>query len=122
MEGTSGTNVICLVHTNGQFVTGEDGQLQYVGGRTISRTIKEGTTYDELRRIVCTTLGVDERSINMKFRVCVGDTTTYVDMVDDEGVEHFTNLNRPIGHLYVSECSDTFAQPSREVGGEGENA
>ena len=62
MEGTSGANIICLVHCNGQFVSSEDGQVQYISGRTISRTIKEGTTFEELRRVVSTVVGGDAGS------------------------------------------------------------
>ena len=65
MEGTSGANIICLVHSDKQFVTNVGGEIQYIGGRTISRTIKEGTTFEELRQVVSIIVGGDAGSLMM---------------------------------------------------------
>ena len=96
MASSSGRSVICLLHIGGHFVNGEDGYPQYVGGSIISRTIKEGMTYEELKTIVATIVGggAELGDISMKFRLSVDVTTTYVYLLDDEGVEHFMNLTR----------------------------
>ena len=76
MASSSGRSVICLLHIGGHFVNGEDGYPQYVGGSIISRTIKEGMTYEELKTIVVTIVGggAEIGDISMKFRLS-GDET-----------------------------------------------
>ena len=77
-----------MLHTGGHLVNGEDGYPQYVGGSIISRTIKEDMTYEELKTIVATIVGVRAElgDIGMKFRLRVDETTTYVDLLDYKGV------------------------------------
>ena len=117
MASSSGRSVICLLHTGGHFVNGEDGYPQYVGGSIISRTIKEGMTYEELKTIVVTIVGggAEIGDISMKFRLSGDETTTYVDLLDDEGVEHFMNLTREMGHIFVSGCPIEDTQLTRDV-------
>ena len=101
----------------GHFVNGEDGYPQYVGGSIISRTIKEDMTYEELKTIVATIVGggAEIGDISMKFRLSGDETTTYVDLLDDEGVEHFMNLTREMGHIFVSGCPIEDTQLTRDV-------
>ena len=117
MASSSGRSVICLLHIGGHFVNGEDGYPQYVGGSIISRTIKEDMTYEELKTIVVTIVGggAEIGDISMKFRLSGDETTTYVDLVDDEGVEHFMNLTRKMGHIFVSGCPIKDTQLTRDV-------
>ena len=117
MASSSGRSVICLLHIGGHFVNGEDGYPQYVGGIIISRTIKEDMTYEELKTIVATIVGggAEIEDISMKFRLSGDETTTYVDLLDDEGVEHFMNLTREMGHIFVSGCPIEDTQLTRDV-------
>ena len=48
----------------------------------------------------------------MKFTLTF-HTTTFVDLVDDEGVEHFIKFNRESDHVYIGENVDDNKQPTR---------
>lgn len=111
MASTSGKNLLCFFHVRGNFVHEGGKESDYVCGMVRTRGIKEGTTYDELQRIIASLIGQENTEICVKFKLSM-DTSTFVDLVDDEGVEHLIRYNEQYCHVYVeeSENNDNRAQ------------
>lgn len=86
----------------GKFLNGREDEMQYVGGVVRTRCIKEGTTYETFRKIVSSIIGTESNDFCLKFKVAL-DTSTYVELVDNEGVEHLIKFNEDYGHVYVEE-------------------
>ena len=102
MAGTSGKNLFCFLHFGGKFINGGRDKSQYVRGLVRTKFIKEGTTYDELRRIISSMIEKESNDIRLKFKVSF-DPSTYVDLVDNEGVDHLIKFNEESGHVYIEE-------------------
>lgn len=63
--------------------------MRYVEVTTRSKIIKESITCRELRTLVASILRIESSGISMKFTICLGVVTTFMDFVDDEGAENF---------------------------------
>ncbi|XP_028752925.1 uncharacterized protein LOC114712539 [Neltuma alba] len=114
MATSSAKQLFCYLHIGGQFINGVEGETQYVGGGVRTRMIKEGTSYGEFRTMVASIVGKESNGMVMKFTVTF-DECTFVDLVDDEGVEHLINFNGDSGHVYIGENGDQNSQLTRDV-------
>ena len=102
MTSTSRKNLFYFFHVGRNFLYGGGEESKYVGGMVKTRCIKEGTIYEELQRIISFLIGKESNEICMTFKVGM-DISTFVDLVDDEGVEHLIWFNEEYGHMYVEE-------------------
>ena len=93
---------ILFLSCGGSFVHGGGKKSEYIGGMVRTRCIKEGTTYEELQRIISSLMGKESNEICVKFKVSM-DTSTFVDLVDDERVEHLIRYNEEYDHVYIEE-------------------
>ncbi|XP_054782780.1 uncharacterized protein LOC129290067 [Prosopis cineraria] len=100
MASSSGEHILCFFHIRGHFQNDDQGSMQYVGGSVKTRTIKEGTTYEELTRMISSIIGNESNIIKLKFTINI-DASTLVDLVDDDGVEHLIKYNKQSRHVYV---------------------
>ena len=106
MASTSGKNLFCFLHFGGKFLNGGGDKSQYVRGLVRTKFIKEGTTYDELRRIISSMIEKESNEIRLKFKVSF-DPSTYVDLVDNEGVDHLIKLDRKSTRLNSSHSGES---------------
>ena len=79
-----------------------------------TKIIKGGTAFEELRILIASIVRKESDGLVMKFTICFDGTSTFVDLVDDEGVEHFISFNGESGHIYVGEDGNDNTQPTRE--------
>ena len=91
MASSSAKHLFCYVHMGGQFGDDVEGHT-YVGGQVRTISIKEGTTYDEFKTLVASMVGKGSDEILIKFTVRF-DKHTFVDMFNDEGIEHLIMFN-----------------------------
>lgn len=109
MACTSGKHLVCFIHIGGQFISNGEGFLQYVGGTTRLKVIKESTSCEEFKTMIRPIVGEHSNEFIMRFTVSC-DAHTFVDLMNDEGMEHLINFNEDKGHVYVEEKGDDNAQ------------
>lgn len=100
MASTSAKEVFCYLHVDRHFVKDLQGKMTYEGGRLISKLIREGINHEELLRMMSSVTGVESGADDLKFTVKFSEDT-YIDLLDDEGVQHLIKYNDESAHVYV---------------------
>ncbi|XP_054795623.1 uncharacterized protein LOC129301080 [Prosopis cineraria] len=100
MASTSAKEVFCYLYVDGHFVKDLQGKMTYEGGRLISKLIREGINLEELLRMVSSVTGVESGASELKFTVKFSEDT-YIDLLDDEGVQHLIKYNDESAHVHV---------------------
>ncbi|XP_054778459.1 uncharacterized protein LOC129286535 [Prosopis cineraria] len=81
-------------------VKNQDGSIHYEGGRAKRRAINEGTTLEELKRIIRSCIGLETNILEMKYTI-KPEMNTLVDLEDDEGVANLIEFNDGTAHVYI---------------------
>ncbi|XP_054797597.1 uncharacterized protein LOC129302730 [Prosopis cineraria] len=100
MTSTSAKEVFCYLHVDGHFVKDLQGKMNYEGGKLISKLIREGINHEKLLRMVLSVAGVESGAVDLKFIVKFSKNT-YINLLNDEGVQHLIKYNDKSAHMYV---------------------
>lgn len=67
IASTFGKNLLCFLHIRKMFVVSGDSDITYVWGTVKLRTIKEGTSYEDFKIMICPIVGKKSSGIVIKF-------------------------------------------------------
>ncbi|XP_054790840.1 uncharacterized protein LOC129296279 [Prosopis cineraria] len=101
MESNSREKLFCFFHCGGEFVRSADSGMKYEGGNVIVRTITKGMKYAELRSFISSEVCHGDNGNDVKFTVEI-DSSTFIDLLDDVGVEQLFEYNGRTAHVYVA--------------------
>lgn len=91
----------CYFHVGGKFVCNSEGKSEYKGGGVKMKTIKEGITFEDLRLMISSWLGMDSNMCDIKYTVSF-DEKMLIDLNDDGEVGNLFDYNDKVGHIYVA--------------------
>ena len=60
-------DIFCCIHEGGELVSGDNGVVKYIGGRTICIEIDKHMSYAEFRSRVCGTLNLQSDLVKLEF-------------------------------------------------------
>ncbi|KAK4284108.1 hypothetical protein QN277_000981 [Acacia crassicarpa] len=102
MASASLKAIFCYFHVGGQYVKNAEGKMSYEGGRSNGRVIKEGMTHTELIGIITSCMQYESNGAEMKYTIKF-DSSTFLDLEDDEGVAQLIQFNDNCAHVYIVE-------------------
>ncbi|KAK4284109.1 hypothetical protein QN277_000982 [Acacia crassicarpa] len=112
MASASLKEIFCYFHIGGHFVMNAEGKTHYVGGRSNGRVIKEHMTREELIRIITSCMEYQLNGAEMKYTIKF-DSSTFLDLEDDEGVAQLIKFNDNCGHVYIVENGNQIRETPR---------